>query len=663
MRIKGIVCTAVVAFFLGGMVAQSRIYDVASPDQRLLVKVDVGTGVQWSASYDGKPVVEPSVVSLDLGGDNVLGKGAVVVDSSVKNFDEMVWSVVPTKSAQIPNRCNELTLTFKQDFSIQFRVFDNGLGYRFVLAQKGNIKVYHEQAEFNFPVATQTYFPEEESFISHYERSYLERTVQEIKPEQFCSLPALFITTDNLHVAITDADLFDYPCMFLKGTGGNGLTATFPRVPLKVEQARKQKKLVTIVSDRTETILEEADYIASITGPRSLPWRTIMVSTDPGGLIENDMVFLLSRPLELADTSWIKPGKVAWDWWNANNVYDVDFEAGINNDTYKYYIDFASKHGLEYIILDEGWSKTTTNLLEFAKDIDVVELVEYGKERNVDVILWALWGPLNRDMENVLDTWSRWGVKGLKVDFMQRADQRMVNFFERAARATAKRKMLIDYHGSYKPSGLRRALPNVISYEGVKGQEHCKWGVESTPSQHLTLPFIRMLAGPMDYTPGAMINSAQGTFESVFEAPMSQGTRAHQVAMYMVYESPLQMLCDTPSNYLKDPVCTAFIAQIPTTWDETRVLTAEIKKVLIIARRKGEKWFVGGMSDWEGKTVSIDLDFLGDGVYSASILSDGSDASSSASDYTIESKSVSHSDTLELKFAPGGGWAAVFTPR
>jgi alpha-glucosidase len=388
----------------------------------------------------------------------------------------------------------------------------------------------------------------------------------------------------------------------------------------------------------------------------------MMISDTDAGLVTNDMVFLLSRSLQIENPRWIKSGKVAWDWWNANNIYGVDFESGINNDTYKFYIDFAAEFKLDYIILDEGWSMTSTNICENSPYIDVEELVRYGDRKNVGVILWTLWKPLDRDMEKVLDLYKKWGVKGIKVDFMQRSDQYMVNFYERVAREAAKRALLVDFHGAFKPSGLRRAYPNVVSYEGVKGMEQLKWSDTNTPEHNLMLPFIRMAAGPMDYTPGAMQNAHPEHFMDRFTNPMSIGTRCHQAAMYVVYESPLQMLADNPSNYLKERTTTEFISKIPTTWDETIVLEANIGDYILLARRNGENWYVAALNDENPRTLDLDLSFLPEGNYVAEIMRDGVNANKIAIDFKHLTETVQNKYTRKIRLARGGGWAAILRP-
>jgi alpha-glucosidase len=405
-----------------------------------------------------------------------------------------------------------------------------------------------------------------------------------------------------------------------------------------------------------------AGYIAELQGPKSFPWRAMVISDEDKQLVESELIYKLASDNVIENPEWIKPGKVAWDWWNALNVYGVDFESGVNNATYKYYIDFASEYGLEYIILDEGWYHLD-DIMNVVDEIDVQELVDYGKERNVDVILWVVWKALDDKLTEALDQFEKWGVKGIKIDFMQRDDQWMVNFYEKIARECAQRKLLVDYHGAYKPAGLERKYPNVISSEGVKGLENAKWSEQPDPELNVTLPFIRMVAGPMDYTPGAMINATKENFRDVFNSPMSPGTRCHQLAMYVVFESPLQMLADNPSNYYREPEAMKFLKEVPSVWDETRVLEAKVGDYILIARRSGETWFVGAMTDWSPRSIELNLNFLEEGNYSLQLWQDGINASKYAADFKMDTKNVSNNSKIKIEMAPGGGWAAIITKK
>lgn len=629
---------------------------VRSPDGRLEIGLEAGEKLRVSASFDGRPVLEPSEIGLRVNGRTRLGRKAEILTSSKETVDETVDQVVQRKGARLRDHYNQLLVVFDGGYSVELRAYNDGVAYRFITDLEGEVTVDDETMALVFPKGSSSFFPEEESFMSHNERSYLDLPLSEIDGDRFASLPVMFDVPEVARVVFTEADLYSYPAMYVEGGSGEKMSATFPKYVLATRPADDGP-------DRNVEIVREARYIARTEGSRTYPWRVFVVSDEDTTFLESELVYLLSRPLELDDTSWIKPGRVAWDWYNANIVYGVDFEAGINNETYKYYIDFASRFGIEYVILDEGWSASTTNLFEPNPEIDVPELVAYGAERNVEIILWSLWGPMDTNAPELFDLYSEWGVAGVKIDFMQRSDQYMVEYYERIAREAAKRELLVDYHGAFKPAGLRRALPNVISYEGVKGNENNKWSADITPEHNVTIPFIRMVAGPMDYTPGAMANANPRSHAINHYRPMGIGTRAHEVAKYVVYESALQMYCDSPSRYLKELETTEFITRIPSVWDETVGLAGKTGDYVAIARRSGDTWFLGAMTDENERTLEVELSFLGEGDFRAEVFKDGVNASQFAEDYQLVEESVAAGDTLEIPMAAGGGWTAIFTKR
>jgi len=638
------------------MNASPKEYALTSPDGHIDVRIFVDEHISWSVHYKDRPVIDKSPVSLILDENIILGKNPVLIKSRKDKVKNEIRPAVPNKSSLIMDSFNTIKLDFDGSYSLIFRAYDDGIAYRFTTHYPEEITIKNEDLRLNFPEDHKAYFPQEESLISHYEREYLEKKLTEIPENAFCSLPVLLQTEDPHYVFISESDLYDYPCLFLSGTNEKALKSLFPKAILETKAPDTR-------TDRNEVITKQADYIARTKGTRDFPWRVFIITDDAGTLIESNLVFQLASPLKISDTEWIRPGKVAWDWWNALNIYGVDFESGINTETYKYSIDFASEFGIDYIILDEGWSQTTHDVTEPNPEINIKELIAYGKEKNVGLILWLLWQPLDKDMEHILSTYAEWGAKGVKVDFMQRGDQYMVNFYRRTAEQAAKHKLLVDFHGAFKPAGLRRAYPNLLTYEGVKGLEHSKWSRDITPKHDVTLPFIRMAAGPMDYTPGAMNNAQKSNFAVRYTRPVSQGTRCHQIALYVVYESPLQMLCDSPSNYYREKACTAFISKIPVTWDETICLEAEVAKYAVVARRKGENWYIGALTDWTPRDFELSLSFLGEGTYTASIMKDGVNAHKHAEDYKKTEKEVTAESGINIKMAPGGGWAAVLTKK
>jgi alpha-glucosidase len=634
-------------------VLNAKEYSVKSPSGELTVKVSVGDVIQYAVSLNGKEIITPSPISMTLENE-VFGKNAKVRRDRVISVKEEIIPVVARKNKVVPDVYNQLTLSF-QDYNLHFRAYDEGVAYRWEITRKGPVKVINEQATFTFPDDHQVWFPEEESMFSHQERSYLDVKLSEITPQRFASTGLLVDCGNNVKVYISESDLVtDYAGMFLKGSDENPYRLEGKYAGVVLEEKQR--------NDRDVAPVKHAGYIAELQGPKSFPWRAMIISREDKQLVESEMIYKLAPANVLENTDWIKPGKVAWDWWNALNVYNVDFKSGVNNDTYKYYIDFASEYGLEYIILDEGWYHLN-DIMHVVDDIDVQELVDYGKKKNVGVILWVVWKALDDKLTEALDQFEKWGVKGIKIDFMQRDDQWMVNFYEKIARECAARQMLVDYHGAYKPAGLERKYPNVISFEGLKGLENCKWSDQPDPELNVTLPFIRMVAGPMDFTPGAMINATKENFRSVFEAPMAPGTRCHQLAMYVVFESPLQMLADNPSNYYREPEAMEFLKKVPTVWDETRVLDGKVGDYILIARRSGDKWYLGAMTDWSPREIELNLNFLGTGNYSMQTWKDGVNAHRHASDFENEDLQVSGNSAMKIQLAPGGGWAAIISKK
>lgn len=651
---KKIIVFLVILFFSRATVLFSQDYTLSSFDDNLKITIDVLPKLNWSVTYKNDVIITESEIALELNDGRVLGRSSIVSKATETFSDKAITPVIAQKNSSIPDKYKQLRLDFSSGFSVEFRVYDDGVAYRFVTALGDEIIVKNEVADLNFAKGTTSLFPEEENMVSHYERDYVSVKLDTLTNNKFASLPVL-MEIGNVKIVVTESDLYDYPGMFLYGTNGNGLTAGFPK-------AVKEATPAPGAEDRNQVIVSE-DYIAKTSGNRSFPWRTFIITDDDKKILESELVYKLSRPLQLKNTDWIKPGKVAWDWYNANNIYGVDFKSGDNTNTYKYYIDFAAKYGLDYIILDEGWSKSTTNILEPNPEINVLELVNYGKDKNVSVILWCLWKPVDDHLDEAFQLYKNWGVKGVKIDFMQRADQQMVNYYERVVKEAAKYELLVDYHGAYKPSGLRRAYPNMISYEGVKGNENNKWSADISPEHTVTLPFIRMVAGPMDFTPGALANAQLENYRMVFDRPMSLGTRCNQIAMYVIYESPLQMLCDSPSAYYKEAETTTFISKMPTTWDETIALDAKVGDYLLMARRKGDTWYIGAMTDWTPRELNLNLSFLSDGDYTAEIMKDGINADRYAQDYVKENSTVNNTTQTTIKLAPGGGWAAILTKQ
>ena len=648
---KGIIYWSCVFLIL--QQAHSQSFEIKSPDERIQLTVSVGEGISWSASLDGNVIIAKAEVGMDFSSGPDFGMNPQPKEHAEKSFSSVIHPAVPHKDAEIRDEFVQLSLTFNGNYQLNFRAYNDGVAYQFVDEGKSNRQVMSEQASMTFPRGSRSLFPQEESMYSHNERLYLDKALADISSGEFCSLPVLFIT-DHGKVLFTETALHDYPGMFVRGNGSTTMDAIFPKFVLEAVDNEKQP-------DRNQDITKLAEYIAEVSGERAYPWRVFIISDDDRTFVESNLTFQLARPQAIENTEWIRPGKVAWDWYNANNIYGVGFKSGLNTATYKYYIDFAAANGIEYVILDEGWTKSTTDILDFNPDMDVPELIRYGKEKGVELILWVLWKPLDANLTQILETYKSWGVKGIKVDFMQRNDQYMASSYERIARECARLELMVDFHGAFKPSGLRRVYPNVINYEGVKGSENNKWSKDVTPEHNVALPFIRMAAGPMDYTPGAMANRQESNYAISFERPMSLGTRAHQVAMYVVYEAPLQMLCESPSRYYREQETVDFIVGIPTVWDETIVLHGSVGNYIAVARRNGDHWYLGAMTDWDPRELELDLSFLGEGTYKMEVFRDGVNADRFAEDYKRESMEVNRNSKITAKMAPGGGWAAIIS--
>jgi alpha-glucosidase len=627
-------------------------FDLRSPDKRIEVRIRTAEGVRYDVILNGRAILEDSSLSINVD-HKTFGKDASqVIHAKENSHDEVIEPVVRQKFAKIRDHYNEVRLEMDGGYTVTFRAYNEGVAYRLETSlPQQEVKIYGEEMNLNFSANDIVFYPQEDSFMSHNERKYLPQHLSDILPTFIATLPAVVDVGHGAKVAVAESDVEEYPGLWLRGTGGFGLAATFPPYPL---QEKRENELDVRVT-------EAADYIAVTRGTRTFPWRVLGIVDRDEDLLTNQIVYLLEKPSQVQDTSWIKPGKVSWDWWNANNVYGVDFKAGINTATYKYYIDFASKYAIPYIILDAGWYKAG-NCLEVVPEINMEELARYAKQKNVGIILWLAWKTLDDQLEPALDQYAKWGVKGIKVDFMQRSDQLLINYYHKVSRETSKRKMLVDFHGDQKPATMTRTWPNLIGTEGVRGMEWDKWSAETDPKHSATLPFTRMFLGPMDYTPGAMLNAQKINFAPIFNRPMSLGTRCQQLALYVIYESPLQMLSDSPSNYLREPEMMDFLGPVPSVWDDTRVLTGKISEYVAVARRSGRDWYVGAMTDWTPRDLEIDFSFLPEGNFQMESFEDGVNADRQASDYKMTKTQVNKTTKLKVKLAPGGGWAARIVP-
>ena len=623
--------------------------ELSSPNGEIKVTLNITDKIYYSIAYDGDVLLKDNSLQLALK-DEVLGQNPRLRRRKYVSVDEQLTPVMPLKFSTVTNQYNQLTLTFK-NYSVEFRAYDDGVAYRFVTSRKGEVEVLGEEFAVNFPDDYLLHLQQPGGFKTSYEEPYTHVFSNEWKPSDKMSvLPVLIDTRKQYKILISESDLTDYPCMFLKGPGDNGIVSTFPKAPLAFGED----------GDRSLKITQEADYIAKTSGARNYPWRYFVLTKDDRQLLENTMTYKLAGKNQLQDVSWIKPGQVSWEWWNDASPYgpDVNFVSGYNLETYKYYIDFASKFGIPYIIMDEGWAKSTRDPYTPNPKVDLHELIRYGKEKNVGIVLWLTWLTVENNFD-LFKTFNEWGIKGVKIDFMDRSDQWMVNYYERVAKEAAKHHLFVDFHGSFKPAGLEYKYPNILSYEGVRGMEQMGG---CYPDNSIYLPFMRNAVGPMDYTPGAMISMQPNVYRAARPNSASIGTRAYQLALFVIFESGLQMLADNPTLYYRNEDCTRFITSVPVTWDETVALEAKAGEYAIIAKRKGDKWFIGGMTN-NGQTereFAVKLDFLKkDRAYQMTSFEDGINAGRQAMDYRCKSSQVKNGDVLTVKMVRNGGFAAV----
>ena len=660
------VATMLALVTASAVVAAEKSYTLSSPDGRVEAIVTVGDKLTYAVTFDGKRVVAPSQIALRLADGEVLGEGDRLQKAKSASVDRVVVPQFYFRT-EIADRYNVLTLSFREGYSVEFRAYDEGITYRFATSRKSDYTVENEVAEFRFSEPAKVWLAynnltgeKNDRYMTSFENTYTHCAVSEIDASQLAFSPVL-VECGDVKVCIAESDVEAYPGMFLCNTSGeNALTGHFAPLPRRTEEGG-HNKLQGLVRERES-------FIANCKAERTMPWRIVLVTDDDRTLAANDMVYRLASPSRVEDTSWIRPGKVAWEWWNHWGLNGVDFVTGVNTPTYKAYIDFAAKNNIEYVILDEGWAvKYANDLMQIVPEIDLPELVKYAEERSVGLILWAGYNAFNRDIEGICAHYSKLGIKGFKIDFMDRDDAAMVDFHYRVAEAAARHKMLVDFHGTYKPTGLNRTYPNIINFEAVFGLEQMKW---SNPSVNhveydVTMPFIRMLAGPIDYTQGAMRNASKRNYRPVSHEAMSQGTRCHQLAEYVVFFSPLSMLCDSPSQYEREPESLRYIAKIPTTWDETVVLDGKVGEYIVTARRSGSTWYVGALTSWTPREMTIDLSpILGEsGKFKADIYRDGANAAERASDYRFEKMEVPAERKLQIKMAPGGGFVAVISKQ
>ena len=663
MKIKSfIICLIILS--ISNLIYAQKKYTLQSPDKRTNVSITIGNDfLKYSVTQDDVIIINDSPITMELIDGKILGANPIVRNYDSKTVDKLIKAEF-YKKEYIEDYYNELVIRFKGNYNVEFRAYNDGVAYRFCTVFPKQITIVREGVFYNFEEDYTAHIPYvnkkrseldffQKQLFNSFENTYTITPISKMENDRIAFMPIMVSLKNGKKVVITESDLEDYPGTFLrKNNIENSLAGIHAPYP-KTEVQGGHNMLQYVVK-------EHENFIARVQGTRSFPWRCMIISSEDKELLNNDMVYRLASPSRIEDASWIVPGKVAWEWWNAWNIKGVDFESGVNNDTYKHYIDFASEYGIEYVILDEGWAvNKKADLFDVVPEIDIIELVEYADSKGVGIVLWAGYVAMERDMEEVCKYYSEIGVKGFKVDFMDRDDQKAVNFYYRMAEYAAKYHLIVDFHGAYKPTGLNRTFPNVLNFEGVFGLEQVKWGQNiDLVTYETTIPFIRMLAGPMDYTQGAMRNANKDNYKAVWSEPMSQGTRCRQLAEYVIFESPFNMLCDSPSNYRDDEECTDFIADIPTIWDETIALDGKVGEYTVIARRSGDRWYVGGITNWDEREIEIDLSELELKNTHAIEFRDGVNANKIASDYAKNNITIDN-NIYKAKMKKGGGFVLI----
>lgn len=634
--------------------AKEKKYVLSSPDGTLKVEISAGNELAYQVMHGNDTILSHSNIGLVLENGTIVGKTPRITGERRRKIKDNIESPF-YRFKEFVATGNELDLKLKGGFGIIFRAYNEGVAYRFYTTQSSDIIIKEEQAEFNFKEDYTAYLPyttnDKKPMVMAYQNVYDITPLSKAQPK----LAFLPVTVDcgSVKLTLLESDLEAYPGMFVQSQQGKyGLKGVFAPYPAKTDFYPWRKQ---------EYVTETTDFISRSRGSRSYPWRVLAITEKDTDMPVNNLVYALASPNRIGDTSWIKTGKVAWDWWNDWNLKGVPFKAGINMDTYKYYIDFASRNGLEFIVLDEGWyDPKSGDMLTVIPELDLPELIAYGKSKGVEIVLWTVFNVLDSQLEAACKKYADMGIKGFKVDFLDRDDQTAVEMVYRIAEMTARYKLTLDLHGIYKPTGINRTYPHIINFESVFGMEEVKWTdiKNNMPLYDVTFPYIRMMAGPVDYTPGAMRNATKADWRAMYYTPASMGTRCHQLAAYIVHDSPFTMLCDAPTNYLNEQECVDFIASLPVEVDSTFIASGELGKYIVTVRKKDVNWYIGGMTNWDERDVQLDFSFLPEGVsYTAVLFKDGVNANKQAEDYRKETIRIDKDSRLTLHLASGGGFA------
>ena len=651
-------CLAILSLLLlsgnASFAAKEKKYVLSSPDGTLKVEISAGNELAYQVMHGNDTILSHSNIGLVLEDGTIVGKTPRITGERRKKIKDNIESPF-YRFKEFVATGNELDLKLKGGFGIIFRAYNEGVAYRFYTTQSSDIIIKEEQAEFNFKEDYTAYLPyttnDKKTMAMAYQNVYDITPLSKAQPK----LAFLPVTVDcgSVKLTLLESDLEAYPGMFVQSQQGKyGLKGVFAPYPAKTDFYPWRKQ---------EYVTETTDFISRSRGSRSYPWRVLAITEKDTDMPVNNLVYALASPNRIGDTSWIKTGKVAWDWWNDWNLKGVPFKAGINMDTYKYYIDFASRNGLEFIVLDEGWyDPKSGDMLTVIPELDLPELIAYGKSKGVEIVLWTVFNVLDSQLEAACKKYADMGIKGFKVDFLDRDDQTAVEMVYRIAEMTARYKLTLDLHGIYKPTGINRTYPHIINFESVFGMEEVKWTdiKNNMPLYDVTFPYIRMMAGPVDYTPGAMRNATKADWRAMYYTPASMGTRCHQLAAYIVHDSPFTMLCDAPTNYLNEQECVDFIASLPVEVDSTFIASGELGKYIVTVRKKDVNWYIGGMTNWDERDVQLDFSFLPEGMsYTAVLFKDGVNANKQAEDYRKETIRIDKDSRLTLHLASGGGFA------
>jgi alpha-glucosidase len=636
--------------------AEAKKFIIGSPDKNIIVTVESGKSISYSVSYKGKDLIFPSEIMLSYQNGVSPVSNQIIEGTSIRKADNMIIPFIREKRARIPDIYNELTIRFKNHIEVQFRVYDDGVAYRFASTIPGEITVYEEKAVFNFPIKTEIYYPQvtkrsdADIFHTSFEEQYTHAILDTLGKGMFAFSPVLLYSKGLPKVIITESDVNDYPGMFLVKGSDSGLKGSFAPYPLK--------ERVTGEGFRQKLAVERAAYIAISKGTRTFPWRIIAIAPTDADLLKNDIVYRLAPDPDFTDFSWIHPGKSTEEWITGLNLYKVEFKAGLNTDTYKYYIDFAVRFGFQYVMLDAGWSDVN-DLFRITPGMDMEEITRYAAEKGIGLILWTQALTIEKQMEPALEQFKKWGIKIIMTDFIDRNDQIAINFLHRFASECARNKFMCMIHGAPIPAGFSRTYPNMLARESVLGSEYNAWSSKANPEHDLMLPFIRMVSGPMDYEPGLLQNATKEMKVKMgFEKVIAQGTTMHQIAMFGVYESPLQLFSGNISDAIREPELMLLLGKIPTVWDETIIIDARLGEYILEARRNGDDWYLAALNSWTPLDFTVSLSFLNAGTYDIEAASDGINAARNPQDYRIDNRDVTRNDSVKLSLAPGGGFLA-----